>query len=68
MAKKIEYVVVNKCYHEKKLYRKGEVVKFLEGEKVPRHFVPTGEVDVAEVAKERPGSKPVKVNTKDTVS
>lgn len=68
MAKKIEYLVVNKCYHERKLYRKGEVVTFLEGENVPKHFTPVGEVKPVEVAQGRPYGKSVKVNNKDTTS
>ena len=68
MAKKIEYIVINKCFHGRSLYRKGEVVTFPEGEKVPDHFKPVGEVNLAEVVKERPYGKSVNVNNKDVVS
>lgn len=65
MAKKIEYVVVNKCFHEKKLYRKGEVAVFPADVDVPHHFQKVGEVDVKDVM---PVGKGVKVNNKSTVA
>jgi uncharacterized cupin superfamily protein len=64
MAEKKNYIVFAKCYHEKKLYHKGDVVTFSANEVVPHHFKLVGTV---EPPAESIG-KPVKVNRKDTVA